>query len=149
MCTFGLSSNTEEPRDGKTIDPQRILNEQKLFRDCAIERKKIKENLLPKCAEMCLSPSINYWSQHPRSTFTLSSLEMNQMCNEEAQSRDTVKWFRAACTYSLMGLVGWRDAERSASLTFLCLIFPFVPQRVWLSGLSVSYSSRAEYDACQ
>lgn len=42
-----------KPRDGRTIDPQGVLNEQKLFRDCAVE-KKIKENLLPKCAEMCL-----------------------------------------------------------------------------------------------
>lgn len=47
-------------------------------------------------------------SQHPESTFTLSSLEMNQMCNEEDQSRDVVKWFQAVYIYGIMGLVGLR-----------------------------------------
>lgn len=61
---------------------------------------------------MCLQPYINYWSQHPRNTFTLSSLEMNQMCNEKARSRNAVKWFQAACTYSLMGLLGLRYGSK-------------------------------------
>lgn len=47
-------------------------------------------------------------SQHPENTFTLLSLKMNHMCNEEGWSRDAVKLFQAVYIYSLMGLVGLR-----------------------------------------
>lgn len=112
--------------------------------------KKSRKICFLKCAAMCSQAYINYGSQHPESTFILSSLEMNQMCNEKDWSRYVVKWLPAVYIYSLMGLVGLRyglkvsatnlfvsclslHAIKGLTKWFLC----FVQLQSWRQCLSV------------